>query len=132
MVVVGENILISFTLLGEHALCKSLDGPCSFSQCNRANAAVIWQGLLSPEDGGVMRSHLPLWLLVFDCHLRTRLRGCHRAAFLEVTCFFHLATPHPTSKAVCAKLCTYLVAPESRPQSFCRIEAKPSSWAGAL
>lgn len=110
-----------------------LDGPPSFTPCNQANAAVVWQDLLWPEDREVMRSHFPLRLLVFDCHLRTGLRGCHRAAFLEVTYFFHLAvTPHPTSKAVCAKFCACLVASESRPQSFHRVEAKPWSWAGPL
>lgn len=133
MVVMGENIQKYFTLLGEHALSNRLDGPPSFTPCNQANTSVVWQDLLWHEDREVVRSHFPVRLLVFDCHLRMGLRGCHRAAFLEVTYFFHLAvTPHPTSKAVCAKLCMCLVALEYRPQSFHRMEANPWSWAGPL
>lgn len=132
MVVVGENILKYFTLLGEHALSKRLDRPPSFTWCNQDSPAVIWQDLVWPEDGEVMRCHFLLWLLLFDCHLRTRLRGCHKQHFLKWPASFiwqwHLTQP----ARLCVPNCVCLVSTESRPQTFCRIEAKPQSWAGPL
>lgn len=96
-------------------LPNKLDGPSFFLSINKPS--LLWSGgtcsdlrIKRPFPFLAFCSHCfrneeSLLALVFDCCLRTRLRGCPRAAFLEVTYFFHLTvTSCPTSKAACAKL----------------------------